>query len=95
MNDPSLYSTWYLALGISAVVVFLAAALLLLVIRAARRIERLAARALQVAGEIQANSDAIWNLQETNRIATQLREEASAIAAHATSVVDVLHEHER
>jgi len=94
VNDPSLYSTWYLALGISAVVVLLTVALLLLVIGAARRIERLAARALQVAREIQANTDAVWNLEETNRVATQLREEASAIAAHATGVADVLHAHE-
>lgn len=94
MNNASLYSVWYLALGIAAIVVVVAAVLLLLVIQAARRIERLATLALQVAAEIKANTDAIWNLQETNRVAAQLRDGAKTIEAHAAGVVEVLHQHE-
>ncbi|MFQ5856658.1 MAG: hypothetical protein ACE5LU_13560 [Anaerolineae bacterium] len=92
MTDASLYSTWSLSLIIAAVVVVIAAVLLLLVIQAARRIERLAAQALQVAGEIEANTNAVWNLQETNHVAAQLRESAQTIEVHAAGVAEVLHE---
>ncbi len=94
MTDATLFRTWYLALSIAAVIVLVTAVLLLLVVQAARRIERLAAQALDVVKEIQTNTEAIWDLQQTNETAAQLREAARLIERHVTEVRNTLHEPE-
>ncbi len=92
MDDAALLEVWLRLLGVAGLVVLLAVILLWRVIRAVRRIERLAGRALQVAQEIQDQTGAIWELQQTNRMAEQLRDAAQGVEQHATEVVSVLHE---
>ena len=92
MDDAALLAIWLRLLAVAGLVALLAVILLWRVIRAVRRIERLAARALQVAQEIQDQTGAIWELQQTNRMAAQLRDAAQQVEQHATEVVSVLHE---
>ncbi len=92
MDDAALLDIWFRILGVAGLVVLIAVILLWRVIRAVRRIERLAGQALQVAQEIQAQTAAIWELQQTNQVAEELRDVAQLVERHATEVVSVLHE---
>ena len=94
MTDGDLYSTWYLALAAVGVVVVIAAALLITVWLAARRILKLAGAALGLVQQIKENTDGVWALQATNATATGILEEAAAIRAHAGAVAEALHETE-
>ena len=92
MDDVALYNTWFLALGIAAVVVVIAAALLLAVWTTARRIERGAGAALGLVRQIRENTEVIWALQDTNRTAAQLQAGAEAILENAGQIAQALHD---
>ena len=92
MNDDTLYTSWYLWLGVATILIIAAAALLLLVNGAARRILRLASAALGLVVEIKQNTSSIWGLQQTNEVAGQILQGTSDIKAHLTLVADALHE---
>ena len=92
MNDDTLYTSWYLWLGVATVLIIAAAALLLLVNGAAKRILRLASAALGLVVEIKQNTSSIWGLQQTNEVAGQILQGSSDIKAHLTLVADALHE---
>ena len=92
MNDDALYTSWYLWLGVATVLIIAAAALLLFVNGAARRILRLASAALGLVVEIKQNTSSIWGLQQTNEVAGQILQGSSDIKAHLTLVADALHE---
>ncbi len=92
MTDAQLLANWYLALAAAAVVVLIAAALLLAVLAAARRIEKKAGAALGLVDQIRENTTIIWALQDTNRVAAQLRNGAQAILENAGEIARVLHE---
>lgn len=92
MTDPQLYTNWYLALAGAGVVVLIAAGLLIAVWMAARRILRLAGRALALVREIKANTESVWGLEKTNETATELREVSASIRDHAGGVARALHE---
>ena len=77
-------------MAIGAGVVAAVATLLLVIIGTARSILHNAARALELANEIVANTRAIWELDTTNAVATQLLEGAQAIENHATELADAL-----
>lgn len=90
MRDKRIVSYWYIGWGIAAGVVAAVAALLLAIIGTAQLILRNAQRALAVANEIVANTRPIWDLEQTNAVATQLLQEAEAIERDATEVADSL-----
>jgi len=69
MDEATLYSNWYLGLGIAVVLIVAAAALLILVWFAARRILRLATAALGLVVQIKENTNSIWGLEQTNEVA--------------------------
>ena len=86
----SLYSVWAIVLIISAVVILLVAALLVMIWIATRSIERYALRSLQAAQQIAENTTPIWDLQETNRVAGLLLQEAQSIAQVGTALADAV-----
>lgn len=92
MDDAALYNTWFLALGIAAAVVIIAAALLIAVLTSARNIENGARAALGLVRQIRENTQAIWALTETNRMAVQLEEGAGAILENAGQIAQALHD---
>ncbi len=94
MTDAELFSTWYLWLGLAAVVVVIAAALLIAVWLSARRIRKLAGVALDLVQQIKENTAGVWALEATNETATGILEEAKAIREHAGLVAHALHEAE-
>lgn len=90
MDDATLYGQWFFWLGIAAVLILAAAALLLLVWNAARRILRLAQAALQIVTQIKENTHSIWELQQTNAVACDILDEAKEIETHAGMVAEAL-----
>lgn len=91
MEDAVLYDQWLIGLGISLLVVLIAAVLLILVWRAARRILRLAKVALGIVIQIKENTHSIWRLQQTNEVASDILKEAGEIEHHAGMVAEALH----
>jgi len=94
MDEATLYSNWYLGLGIAVVLIVAAAALLILVWFAARRILRLATAALGLVVQIKENTNSVWGLEQTNEVAVDILEGAKAIETHAGMVAEALHETE-
>lgn len=92
MENEVLYNEWLIGLGIVAVIVVIAATLLIMVLLAAKRILRLAGVALDVVTEIKNNTNSIWELETTNNVATEIKNEAEAIEGHATLVAEALEE---
>jgi len=92
MDDATLYGNYYIGLAIAVVLIIAAAALLIMVWFAAKRILRLASAALGLVVQIKENTNSIWGLQTTNEVATDLLEGAEAIDAHAGLVAEALHE---
>lgn len=79
MDEGTLFTTWDISLGIAAGVILIAAILLMAVWLSARRILRLATEALELVKQIEANTQSIWKLKDTNDVATQILTEATAI----------------
>lgn len=88
--DTTLYTVWGICLAITAVVVLLVAALLLLILKAARDIRANAIRCLLAVEQIARNTDPIWALQETNRVAEEILERTQSIEKHARVAADTL-----
>ena len=95
MDEATLYSNFYIGLGIAVVLIIAAAALLIMVWFAARRILRLATAALGLVTQIKENTNSIWGLQTTNEVAVDILEGAKAIESHAGMVAEALHEAEQ
>jgi hypothetical protein len=92
MNDSALYNEWYQGLIIAGIIIVAAALLLILVWQAARRIRRLAQVALQLVKQIKDNTQGVWDLQETNQVASSILEGAEQIKEHAVLVAEALKE---
>ncbi|MEM7130139.1 MAG: hypothetical protein AAF702_27660 [Chloroflexota bacterium] len=92
MTDASLYSNWFFWLGIATVIIVSAAVLLILVWLMARRILNLAVTALGLVQEIKANTAIIWALEDTNRTAVNILDDAKRIRNNGASVAQALHE---
>ena len=90
MSAAELYQWWTLWLGVAAVIVVAAAALLITIALLARRIGTLAATALDVVEQIEQNTQPIWQLNTTNKVARDLLGGARAIEANAGAVVGAL-----
>ncbi len=90
MDDP-LVASWVIGLIIAGVIVVIAAALLLGIFAAARRILRLAGEALQTVERIKRNTHSIWSLDQTNQVAGGILHRAESIAEHGAAIVGTLH----
>jgi len=94
MDEATLYTNYYIGLGIAVVVILAAAVLLLLVRSSAKRILKLATAALGLVVNIKENTNCIWGLETTNAVAGDILEGAKAIESHAGLVAQALHEAE-
>ena len=92
MDEATLYSNYYVGLAIAAGIVLAAAILLLMVRAAARRILRLASAALKLVMQIKENTNSIWGLEKTNKVAIDILKGANAIESHAELVAEALHQ---
>ncbi|MEY3380045.1 MAG: hypothetical protein RL468_643 [Pseudomonadota bacterium] len=81
---------WITGFVISGAVIVVVAALLLYILAQARRIRGLASVAAVVVSEIEANTQPIWQLHRTAKMASGLDETVQAIAANTTRVADAL-----
>lgn len=90
MTGAEIYASWYLWLGIGGAVVVAAAVLLITVLMLARRFAALAATALAVVEEIEANTKPIWELGVTHQVARELATGARAIEGSAETILDAL-----
>lgn len=91
MTDAALWNAWIIGLIIAAVVVVIAAALLLAILSAAKSIEQGATAALGLVKQIRANTQVIWALQDTNKVAEGLLGGAESILDHAGQIAQALH----
>ncbi len=90
VSDAKLYTVWGIMLAVAAVVVLVVAALLLLILATARSIERHAARSLAAAERIARQTQPIWALDETNRVATDILVATQSIERHGAEIADTL-----
>ena len=90
MENEALFNEWLIGLVLVSVIIVIAAVLLILVFLAARRILRLAVVALKIVTQIKNNTNAIWELENTNKVAVDIKNEAKAIEEHATLVAEAL-----
>jgi hypothetical protein len=91
MTDTALFTNWYISLGLAAVVVVIAAVLIILIWQAARRILNLAIVALDLVKQIKQNTATIWALEDTNKTAKAILNEAESIKNHGAAVAQALH----
>lgn len=77
---------WIIGFGVAALVVLVLALLLIGILLQARRIRTLAGVAVEVVGDIDANTRGVWALRETNATAARLLETAQAIEASAGAI---------
>lgn len=92
MTDATLFSNWYIGLGLAALVVVIAAVLLILIWQAARRVLTLAVAALDLVKQINQNTTIIWALEDTNQTAIKILSQAESIRDHGAAVAQALHE---
>jgi len=90
ISDSRLYTVWTIVLIIAAVIILIVALLLILIWLATRSIERHALRSLAAAQQIVDNTKPIWDLQETNRVAGLLLEEAQQIARVGSALANAV-----
>ena len=90
MENEALFNEWLIGLVLVSVIVVIAAVLLILVFLAARRILKLAGAALKIVTQIKNNTNAIWELENTNKVAVDIKNEAEAIEEHAILVAEAL-----
>ncbi len=91
MTDAQLYAIWGWSLGMAAVVVVLAAALLIAILLVARSILAHAGQALDALHEIDASTRVIWDLEETNRVAGEILETTESIEERGARISGALH----
>ena len=90
MENEALFNEWLIGLVLVSLIIVIAAVLLILVFLAAKRILRLAGAALEIVTQIKNNTNAIWELETTNKVAVDIQNEAEANEAHATLVAEAL-----
>ena len=92
MTNSELYTTFYWSLALGFVVVLLAAALLIAILLVAKSILTHAGQALEAAESIAADTQIIWALDDTNRIAGEILATTASIESHGGAIVEALHE---
>lgn len=93
MTDADLWAAWRLWMGVAAVIVLVAAALLVTILLAARSILRHAGRALAAAEAIRGNTLPVWELETSNEVAGDLLTTVEAIETKATRLAEALEAH--
>jgi hypothetical protein len=83
MSNGELYTTWGVSLAIAAVVVVIAVVLLAAIWRAAQDILADAREALDAAERIAADTEVIWELEASNRVAGEILDAACSGASRA------------
>lgn len=91
MTDAQLYGAWFVALGIAAVVIVIAAVLLIAILLVARSIRSHAVSALESVQAIADDTAVIPGLATTNAVAGEILMTAESIELHGAEVVSVLH----
>lgn len=94
MSDAELWASWRIWLGVAALVVLVAAALLVVIWLTARRILVDAVRALNAVEKIREQTQPIWALEETNEIADDILRTVQAIEGKGGALAGALHEAE-
>src|SRR5262245_14354588 len=92
MSDADLLNAWFIGLGVTAVVVVIAAALRLAMVSGRRGVERGVMASIGLVKQIRENRQIIWALEDANRVARQLSAGADSILGHAGAIAQGLHE---
>lgn len=95
MSNSELFTFWFWSLGVAAIIVVIAAALLIAILLVAQSIRENARQALEAAEQIAADTQPIWELDETNRIAEDILATVENIEVRGNQLVETLHEPER
>lgn len=90
MTDADLWAAWRLWMAAAAVVVLIAASLLIVIWVTARKIYADAARALNAAQAIRAQTQSIWELEQTNDVAREILGAVKGIEEKSTSLASAL-----
>tara|TARA_R100000935_G_scaffold21665_1_gene40101 strand:- start:13687 stop:13974 length:288 start_codon:yes stop_codon:yes gene_type:complete len=90
--EDVLYKQWYIGLAIAVLIIIIAAILLIMIWVASKRILKLANAALGLVVQIKENTKSIWELQDTNKVAVSILNEAKNIRDHASLVAGSLEE---
>ena len=85
-EESTIQVIWWIGLIVALIVTAIDVALLIRLIRAAKKIDALAARTLTAAGGIAANTAAIKNLAATNQVAAALLDNAMPIVKAAEAI---------
>lgn len=94
MTDAEFTTIWLIGLGVGALVVLIAAALLIGVLVTARSILGHGAEALAAAEHIAADTQVIWALADTNEVAGQILATAESIEQNGAAIAAALKETE-
>ena len=93
MSDAELWAAWRLWMGVAALVIVVAAALLVAIIVTARGIRAHALRALAAAEQIRQHTLPIWELQTSNEVAAALLETVREIERDGGKLAAALESH--
>ena len=88
--DADLQTYWLIGLGLVTLAVVIVVALLVTIIVGARRILAAALRALAAVESIRKNTDPLWELTTTNRVAADLLGGAVSIRRHTEAIAGAL-----
>ncbi len=88
--DADLQTYWLLGVVLAAVVVVIVVVLLVAILLGARRILAAALRALAAVQSIRRNTDPLWDLTTTNKVAGELLAGALSIKRHAEVIAGAL-----
>jgi hypothetical protein len=81
---------WTLGFTLGGLIVVVVAALLITILLVARNIERLAGRALGVAGEIKTATRPVWSLADANDLLEDIAGTVRSIESQVTAIADEL-----
>jgi hypothetical protein len=85
-DEATIQLIWWIGIVVALIVTVIDVALLIRLIRAAKKIDLLAARTLTAAGGIANNTAAIENLAATNQVAAALLKNATPIVKAAEAI---------
>jgi hypothetical protein len=90
MTDSELYNVWFWSLGVAALVVVIAAALLIAILLVARSILRHAEAARDAVKQIAEDTGPIWEIDTTNQVADDILQTTRSIEQRAERIVGAL-----
>lgn len=94
MTDGEFLTAWLLVIAVVALVILIAAGLLMTILLTARSILGHGAEALDAAEHIAADTQVIWALSDTNRVAGEILATAEQIEANGAAIATALRETE-